>query len=84
MITVEKLIKELQQMDPKRIVVMSKDSEGNSFSPMADLGECSYAEETTWSGSIGLEKLTEKDRKAGYSEGDVVKGKPAVCLWPTN
>lgn len=35
-----------------RKVILSKDAEGNGFSPLADAGEGMYAAESTWSGSI--------------------------------
>jgi hypothetical protein len=35
-----------------RKVVLSRDAEGNGFSPLADAGESMYAAETTWSGTV--------------------------------
>ncbi len=35
--TVSKLIKLLSKADPKALVVLSSDSEGNSFSPLGDV-----------------------------------------------
>lgn len=81
---VKDLIKLLQKEDPNRLVVMSKDSEGNGFSPLADMSTESYAADSTWSGEIGLEKLTPELEKKGYTEEDVLDGKPALVLWPTN
>lgn len=82
---VKDLIKRLQKCDPNRVVIMAKDSEGNSYSPLADFWEGSYRAETTWYGEVGLEKLTEADRKAGYTDEDVMEdGKPALILCPTN
>lgn len=82
---VKKLIKLLQACDPERIVVMASDSEGNGYSPLADISSAAYRAETTWSGEVGLETLTELDRKKGYSEEDVIDdGKPAIILHPTN
>ena len=83
--TVKELIETLSKCDPERVVVMSKDGEGNNFSPLADYSEGAYVPECTWAGQVMLEKLTAADRKAGYSEEDVaVNGQPCVCLWPTN
>jgi hypothetical protein len=84
MITVKKLIEALRKEDPNRIVVMSSDSEGNNYSPLHSFWTGSYVADSTWSGEVGLEKLTDEDRKAGYSEEDVKKGKPALILSPTN
>lgn len=81
---VKKLIKLLLKENPEAFVVMSKDSEGNSFSPLASLHSCGYRADSTWSGEIGLLELTEKDIKNGYTEEDIIDGEPAVCFWPTN
>lgn len=83
--TVKELIAELSRLEQDRIVVMSKDSEGNSYSPLADIGRSAYIAETTWNGSIGIEKLTAKLKAKGYTKEDVISdGQPAVVLWPTN
>lgn len=83
--TVEQLIKKLEKIEnKKRIVVMSRDAEGNGYSPLSGFWEASYKAETTWSGEVGLEKLTKADEKAGYSEEDVLKGTPALVLTPIN
>ena len=76
-ITVAQLIEDLKLQDPNRIVVLSKDPEGNGYSPFCNLSTASYSK-----GQIGLEKLTEEDKKSGYTKEDVLKGKPAVVLWP--
>lgn len=84
-ITVSELIKQLKECDPNRIVIISKDSEGNDYSPFSGFYEASYKANSTWSGEIGLETLTEEDRKSGYSEEDVLEdGVPCVVLRPTN
>ena len=85
MMTVRKLIKELGKLDPKRIVVMSRDAEGNGFSPLADVATGAYTPDTTWSGEVHLEELTDELREQGYTEEDVREdGQKAVVLWPTN
>lgn len=50
---VKQLIKKLQKHDPEKIVIMSKDSEGNYFSPLADMSKENYIPETTWAGELG-------------------------------
>lgn len=66
---IKDLIKELSEVNPELEVVMSKDAEGNSFSPLSDIGICKYTAETTWYGEVDNCK----------------KGKEnAVCLWPVN
>lgn len=64
--------------DPERIIVLASDAEGNSYSVLGGGYEYTYKD-----GEIGLEKLTEKDKKAGYSEEDVLEGgKKAIVLFP--
>jgi len=82
--TVKELIEKLQKEDPDRIVIMSKDSEGNSYSPLSNFWIGAYAPTTTWYGEAGLEGLTEEDKEAGYGEEDVMDGEKALILWPVN
>lgn len=83
--TVKELIELLQKEDPERLVVMSKDSEGNGFSPLNDIGPGAYRAESTWSGEVGLEKLTPALKKKGFGPEDVIHdGQKALVLWPTN
>ena len=82
--TVKELIELLRDQNPDAIVVMSKDSEGNSYSPFSSLWAGSYLAETTWGGKVGLSELTPKDKKMGYGEEDVIDGEAAVILQPTN
>lgn len=79
--TVKQLIKLLEKEDPNRIVIIMR---GGSFSPLSSLCTGSYLAETTWCGEVGLEKLTRADIEAGYTEEDVLKGKAALILVPTN
>jgi hypothetical protein len=82
---VKELIKLLQETDQEREVIMSKDSEGNCYSPLYALWTGSYKPETTWYGEVGLDSLTEEDIRRGYTEEDVMKdGQSAIILCPTN
>ena len=83
---VTELIKQLQELEPDRIVVMSSDGEGNSFSPLADMEQMAYEANSTYSGDARLEKLTDELRKQGYAEEDVAgpDAVKAVVLFPTN
>lgn len=82
---VKELIEILQQEDPERLVILSKDAEGNNYSPLADCSTSAYEAECTWSGYIGLEELTPELIKEGYTEEDVLEdGKPCLVLWPVN
>ena len=76
-ITVGDLIAELKTIDPKRIVVMSRDPEGNDYAPMYSCWEGAYKD-----GEVGLEKLTAEHKKRGYTKEDVCKGTPAMILVP--
>lgn len=48
--TAGNLIKELLKVRPDTPVVMSKDAEGNLFSPLCEVTEDRYEAETTWYG----------------------------------
>jgi len=82
---VAELIEQLKKEDPASVVVMAKDSEGNSYSPLSDFWNGVYRAETTWSGEVGYDKLTPELEKAGYSEEDIIEdGESAIILCPTN
>lgn len=81
---VKELLEELSKVDPERDVILQKDGEGNGFSPLYGLWEGSYLPDSTWSGEVGLETLTEEDVQAGFTEDDVVDGTPVVVFVPTN
>lgn len=53
-----------------RKIVMSKDAEGNSYSPLADADEAMYVADSTWSGDIYItpEELAEKANPADWTE----------------
>jgi hypothetical protein len=73
---VKQLIKLLQDLDPNYNVVLSKDSEGNEFSPAAELMVAQYHKETDYSGWIRIDEDREPDE-------DPIK-KNCVVIWPTN
>ena len=81
--TVRDLIEKLSAEDPDREVVMSRDPEGNGYSPLY-----SYWTGIYWDGEAHLEgPLSDEDKAAGYGEGDTRmadEGKRAVFLSPTN
>jgi hypothetical protein len=77
--TIKELIDKLNEYDQDRLVILSSDSEGNSFNELYGIGKCSYNKKSK---DIGLEKLTDEDIKLGYGEKDVIEGVPAVCLSP--
>lgn len=78
-------IAKLDHLPGDTLIVMSKDGEGNGFSPLADLDEAMYDAESTWAGD---RYLSDADREATgepneYSEAPE-SAVPAVFLWPTN
>jgi hypothetical protein len=76
--TVRQLVEILMKDDPDRIVILSRDQEGNGFSPLRSFEACKYND-----GEVGLEELTPELEAAGYSDEDVMHGgKKALCLWP--
>lgn len=82
--TVKELKEALEGIDESRIVIMSSDGEGNSFSPLSDISDGAYEADSTYSGDFGQEKLTKALKKEGYGEEDIIHGEKAICLWPTN
>ena len=80
--TVEELITKLQKLDKDRQVILSRDAEGNSYSPLCLLQVAAYRP-VAYGIEIGLETLTDKDRAMGYEEADIVQdGQPALLLFP--
>ena len=76
--TVKQLIELLQKENPDRVVILSKDSEGNGFSELENVNSnYNYND-----GEIGLGTLTPELEKQGYTEEDILDGQPAVVLWP--
>jgi len=53
--TVAELIKQLQELPQDHEVILSKDAEGNNFSPLYQMGEGCYHPETTWYGEVDFE-----------------------------
>lgn len=50
--TVSQLIEQLQKLDPNFDVIISVDSEGNNYSPLADITVARYNATTPWYGEI--------------------------------
>ena len=71
--TVKQLIEALKKENQDALVVMSKDSEGNSFSPLHQAQDTTYKATRAWDGQID-------DSKPSKKNGTVA----AVVLWPTN
>jgi len=81
--TVKELIEKLQQEDPNRLVVCQKDAEGNGYSPLDTCWTGAYRARSRGMLRAGLEKLTDANRKAGFTKEDVIRGGvPALFLMP--
>ncbi len=80
-VTVAQLRDILAKLPGDAIVVMSKDAEGNGFSPFCEVGDDEnpdwYVAESSWSGQLRDE---EYDADEDGPDGAV----PCVVLWPTN
>ena len=76
--TVKELRKLLFEVDDDLEVIMSKDGEGNGFSPFSDLGEAYYVADSKWSGDV----YNEDDLEDCGIDKD--EAKKCIVLWPTN
>lgn len=89
---VHELIALLQKVNQDAEVIMSKDGEGNGFSPLADVEDnpkFAYVPDSKWSGDhtfIGPcdKDYPEEDWGEPYYAGEGSDAIPAVFLWPTN
>lgn len=76
MITAKQLIKQLQQLDPKTLMLHSSDSEGNRFSPLYEVA----------TGMCYDKKTGETANMSDFiSEGEKIpkRFKPVATLWPS-
>jgi len=76
---VKDLIKHLSKANPDATVILSHDSEGNSFSPLLIVSKDNnrYSD-----GEMGLDHLTKDLKEQGFTEEDLLEGEEAVVLWP--
>ena len=77
--TVQDLISRLAAEDPSRLVVLSRDGEGNSYSPLSSVERYDYDAEER---EIGFNTITPELEAQGYDEDDEIEGVPALVLWP--
>ena len=77
---VKELIKQLRKFDPKATVVLSRDAEGNGYSPVADLEVGFYTAETSWCGDFLSKALIEEETY----EIDTSNAIEAIAIWPIN
>lgn len=71
---VNDLLEILRGLPGEDLVVLAKDGEGNSYSPLSDYGIGVYVADSTWDG----------DYYDADDEDKPEDGVPAVTLWPTN
>lgn len=86
MLTVKYLLEILKDLPEEMPVIISKDAEGNNYSPLASVitSNCGYVPQCSWAGEIKLLFLDEELRSLGYSEEDLDgKAVPCVLLKPT-
>lgn len=81
---VEELIKKLQKIENKKAkVIMASDGEGNNYEELSDVESGPNLVYNAENKEFGFSYLTPEQKKKGYSEdGDVIKGVPAVILFP--
>ena len=72
---VSRLKELLAQCNDNDDIIMSSDSEGNSFHPLSEEGVSIgvYAWDGEYYAEIGLRELTPELEKEGYSEDDVIE-----------
>jgi hypothetical protein len=75
---VSELMKVLEELDPETEVVLQGDAEGNTFMSLYSYWQGGFNEED---GEAGYLELTGQLKKQGYTEEDIIKGKPAIMLW---
>lgn len=72
----------LNQHDDELDIIISSDSEGNSYDTLQTV-ELGRFKKEDYSVRIGLEKLTPELAEQGYSEDDVLtNGSPCLILYP--
>jgi hypothetical protein len=76
-LTVGELMTELAKYEPDTIIVLSRDPEGNGYSPAYNCEGMNYED-----GEVGYGELTEDLKDAGYGEEDIRSGVPALVIWP--
>lgn len=82
---VAQLKSELEGLPDDMLVVMSRDSEGNGFGPLAAIETNSrYQAHNGWSGEVGLKEITPDLKERGYTEEDLAPASASECvvLWP--
>jgi hypothetical protein len=85
--TVEELMELLKTIPPQTKIVMSSDSEGNTYSPLSSHGLGVYVPDSTWSGDFYSIELTAEDNcmdEDGWTELKADPANSALCFWPVS
>lgn len=79
---VKELRELLTELPDEMPVIMSKDEEGNHFSPLCELSPGRYQAVSTYSG----EWYDPEDQNPNWTPEDEIPEDaiPAICLWPIN
>jgi hypothetical protein len=77
---IKELIANLQKLDPNCDVVLSSDNEGNSYRLLSTISDNSTYTRDAHIIEVGLGKLTPSLQKMGYTQEDVLDGKPCIIL----
>ena len=81
--TIRQLKELIEDLNDDVVVIMSKDGEGNAFSPLFDIdNSCIYVAESTWSGEIYPKVVNGDSSDEDCYDGS--DGHDCVVLWPTN
>lgn len=86
-VTVKELRELLADLPEDMQVVMSKDGEGNSYSPLSDgSSNYIYVPECTWSGDVYSTDHSAEDMDMDEEDWEEFKATNdrALVLWPTN
>ena len=81
---VKDLIEILKDLSPDREVIMSSDSEGNTYSPLYQCGQCRYKQEYRYAGEVYREPPREPDADGSYEDEAPKDSIPAVVFYPTH
>ena len=85
--TVGDLIAVLSELPPDTLVVMSRDEEGNGFSPLYEVSPCVYVPNQWNDGSFatsGEIEETDEDDEGEIPSLKMPGAVKAICLWPGN
>lgn len=73
--TVKELQRVLDKFHPEDEVILSRDAEGNSFSPLEEISHGEYIPYNSWSGEL---------RHRRDEDDDEIHNEKAIFLWPVN